>query len=49
MIIVRNFEKKILNEIVLIRNKFPIERSRINKRLLDKSKILVHSEMALLF
>ena len=36
-------EKKILNEIVLIRNKFPIERSRINKRLLDKSKILVHS------
>ena len=36
-------EKKILNEIVLIRNKFAIERSRINKRLLDKSKILVHS------
>ena len=36
-------EKKILNEIIFKRNEFPINRSRINNKLLKSSKILVHS------
>jgi len=38
-----NLEKKILSEIIFKRNKFHISRSKINQKLINESRISVHS------